>query len=209
MPQLTARPGVPGMDEYADRSSDELRQMVVDAFGPEFRAEADRVQKELLSESHRASALVGAAWLEDQLHKLIGSVLPDDESIQGAFNQPNMNQSRRIDLAFGLGIIGAVEMAELSTIQKTRNKFAHRTSVSFANTDVAQLTECLDRYLPTDYVTTADPADRPHSRYVMAVSFLVASLFLRIQYASQFNEISHRLAMLRFFAEQADKEDSV
>ena len=110
----------------------------------EYEKESDEIRQELSSESPRASVLVGAAWLEEHLFEYIRSVMPDDEKIKQVFISPTHSFWRRIDVAHKLGIIGDNEKETLHIVRNIRNKFAHRTSVSFDDEDVAKLIDQLD-----------------------------------------------------------------
>jgi hypothetical protein len=191
--------------KYEGKSDEEIRQMVVDAFGPEFRKEEDEVRAELRSESPRASVLVGAAWLDDYLCQLLTLTLPQDVTVQSVFLANTRSLGQRIVAAHQLGIIAKTEKEAMDLIRQIRNRFAHRTSVSFDDQDVAALAARLHRYLPARFSSDSDPADQGRSNYVAMVSYYVASLASRTNCARSLNDPAMRLDLLRFVARRVDE----
>jgi len=193
------------MDKYADMSDEEIREMVAEAFGDKFQKESDEIRKELSSESPRASVLVGAAWIDEYLFDYIETALPDDEKLKQVFLSPLRYFGHRIKVAHKLGIIGDNERATLDVIKDIRNKFAHRTSVSFEDEDVVQLIDRLEPYSPPGYSQMRDISNDA-SKYVSVVSYYVASLFVRIRNAIKYEDLETRLGLLRYIASESDKK---
>jgi len=194
------------VDQYEKMSDDEIHQMVADEFGEDFRREADEVNKELLSESPRASVLVGAAWLDQYLAEFLALALPQDGRIVEVFLSPVRSLAHRIETAHKLGIIGSTEKDLMHAVKEIRNKFAHRTSVSFQDRDVVELTSNLTPFLPPNYTPGPTPGDLPHAKYVGAISYLVASLHTRIKHANLVRGLDMQLDYLRFVAARVDEE---
>ena len=194
------------MSQFEEMSDEEIRQMVSDEFGEDFRSEADEVSAELLSESPRASVLVGAAWLDQYLVEFLSTVLPQDDRIAEVFLSPIRYLGHRIESAHKLGIIGSSEKEAMMAVKDIRNKFAHRTSVSFVDPDIVQLASKLDSFLPPKYTPSSKPGDATHAKYVSAIAHQVASLHTRIKHTKLFPAIDTRLEYLRFVTERVDEE---
>lgn len=85
---------------------------------------------EIEGQSDRAAAIVGAAWVEEELESAIRLFLIDDkESIKRLFGKssPLSSFSAKIDLACVLGMCSRVIAKDLHTIREIRNDFAHNT----------------------------------------------------------------------------------
>jgi hypothetical protein len=191
---------MPALDKYHGKTDEQIRQMTIDAFGADFRREADEVSKELLSESPRASVLVGAAWLDDYLRRMIASALPPDELTQRVFLGTLRSLGQRINAARDLGIISESEKVAMDLAKQIRNAFAHRTSVSFDNPDVQALAAKLEPHLPDTYAPGSAPIEEPRRMYVALVSYYVASLASREKYAREMSDLDLRLEFMRFVA---------
>ena len=84
--------------------------------------------EEMNSESDRAVAIVGAAWVEEALSDSITSFLQVHETAHRnlfAGNTPLSTFSAKIDLARLLGIVSDTIWSDLHIIRKIRNQFAH------------------------------------------------------------------------------------
>ena len=84
--------------------------------------------KEFQHESPRASALVGAAYLDYCLGKIIAAFLTDEKlaaDLVNGFNAPLGTFNARIRMAFALGLISKDEYYNLELVRKIRNEFAH------------------------------------------------------------------------------------
>lgn len=83
---------------------------------------------EMEGQSDRAAAIVGAAWIEEELEAAIRSFLIDDkESVKRLIGKssPLSNFSAKIDLACLLGMCSRAITKDLHTIREIRNDFAH------------------------------------------------------------------------------------
>ena len=89
------------------------------------------------NESDRASAVLGGAYLEEILDRVLRGCLITDEHIERHFN----NASQKVHLLFALGVVDGQEREELLTIQKVRNFFAHHVldANDFNNSAIAGL----------------------------------------------------------------------
>lgn len=99
-------------------------------------------------ESDRGCVLSAAAFLDNELGKLLKSVLIQDDSILKVLFEgygPLATFSARIDLAYGLGYIAPMQRRDLHLIRKIRNIFAHRTGkVTFDDNHISS--RCLELY---------------------------------------------------------------
>lgn len=83
---------------------------------------------EMDGQSDRATAIVGAAWVEEELEAAIRSFLIDDkESAKRLLGKssPLSSFSAKIDLACLLGMCSRDIAKDLHTIREIRNEFAH------------------------------------------------------------------------------------
>lgn len=83
---------------------------------------------ELENQSDRGVAIIGTAWLEEQLQVAIKSRLEDDKATWSRLFEnsgPIATFSARIDLARLLGIVDQDVYSDLQMIRKIRNDFAH------------------------------------------------------------------------------------
>ncbi|MEH0166709.1 MltR family transcriptional regulator [Roseateles microcysteis] len=128
-------------------------------------------RRALSDESDRGCALFAAAYLDTALEGLFrASILEgkktDEELFEGS--APLATFSARIKLAYYLGIVSAEVRADLETIRKIRNDFAHdATILSFESQSIAD--RC--RHLGFSY---QDAAARPRAHFTAAASGLVA-----------------------------------
>ncbi|MCK9197463.1 MAG: hypothetical protein M0P16_10835 [Syntrophales bacterium] len=99
-------------------------------------------------ESDRGCVLTAAAYLDNELAKLLQKVLIQDEKLfKELFDGtgPLATFSSRIDLAYGLGYLAPLQRRDLHLIRKIRNIFAHRTGeITFDDNEVSS--RCLELY---------------------------------------------------------------
>jgi DNA-binding MltR family transcriptional regulator len=84
--------------------------------------------EEFQAESDRACAVLGAAFLDEQLRSLLESFFVDDQrKVKELFYQsgPLASFSSRTSLAYVLGFLSPSEVHDLDLIRKIRNDFAH------------------------------------------------------------------------------------
>jgi len=110
--------------------------------------EFEAFYKEFASESDRASAVLGAAKIDDILMRILNSRLvppvdtKSDELL--AANGPLGTMSARIDMVYRLGLISEDFRRSLHLIRKIRNTFAHNLEgCSFALSSVKSQTNAL------------------------------------------------------------------
>lgn len=136
-------------------------------------AEFVAFRRALSEESDRGCALFAAAYLDSALEGLFRSSVVegkkiDEELFEGS--SPLATFSGRIKLAYYLGLISAEFRADLETIRKIRNDFAHdATLLSFETQSIAD--RC--RNLGFSY---QEPTARPRAHFTAAASGLVATI---------------------------------
>jgi hypothetical protein len=204
--RICERDEMPIKTKFSKYSEEELSNKIIKEFSPEYRKESIVIRKELLSESPRASVLVGAAWLDNYLSELIQISFPEDEIIRKVVKEFIPNFSQRIIIANKLGIIGDNEKKVINIIRDIRNKFAHRAIISFKDEDVIQLTNKLNTFLPPGYSPDENPDDEQRSKYIAVISVIVSYLFLRIKRIKTIKEYSMRLDLLRSIAKKMDEQ---
>jgi len=114
-----------------------------------FADEANVFSKQLMGESDRGAALVGAAYLDELLARLFKAKLFDQkisEELLSGYG-PLSSFSARINMAYCLGWIGPETYRDLNLLRKIRNEFAHaHAPVTFAHPGV--LSRCDELELP-------------------------------------------------------------
>lgn len=138
-----------------------------------YRAEFLAFRSALSEESDRGCVLFAAAYLDTALEGLFrASVLEekkiDEELFEGS--APLATFSGRIKLAYYFGFISAEFRADLETIRKIRNDFAHNATIlSFDTQSIAD--RC--RNLGFSY---HEPDARPRAHFTSAVTGLVSTI---------------------------------
>jgi DNA-binding MltR family transcriptional regulator len=137
--------------------------------------------EEFQGESDRACAVLGPAFLDEQLRALLEAFLVNDpgrvpDLFEGAAG-PLASFSARIGMSYALGFLAPSEMRDVDLIRKIRNDFAHELhGVSFQSSSVAsrcrELTGCNHLVPFTGEMT-------PRLRFVMTVLFLANWIALR------------------------------
>jgi DNA-binding MltR family transcriptional regulator len=116
-------------------------------FFPPTTEELREALEQFKSERPRAAAVMAAAWVDDGLRALLAAYLGRDKKVAADVLQeggPLGSFGVRIKMAYLLGLITDGLRAELDTIRKVRNEFAHvRTRVSFKTEKVKNWTESL------------------------------------------------------------------
>jgi mannitol operon repressor len=105
----------------------------------------------LNKESERGAVLIAGAMLDDALALAIQRRLvdhKDTKKLTDGFNAPLGTFSARILGAFSLGIISEAEYAEMETLRKVRNKFAHGVTASFKDQQLKDLCQNLKGCVP-------------------------------------------------------------
>ena len=137
--------------------------------------------EEFQNETDRSSAILGAAFLDELLAKLIARfILEDDQTandlLRGAF-APGGTFSSRILIVFSLGLISSDERHDLQLINRIRNKFAHELSgISFEQDSIKA--QCNQFILPKlgeeagIYSNTKDPRQLFINCVLMMATFM-------------------------------------
>lgn len=92
------------------------------------RADLRGLRFEYQNESDRAAAIVGAAFLDEQIKEYIKQFLVDNEKVVSELFAPDRSLGAfgsRIQIAFALGLLTEDEYHDLKVIQGIRNTFAH------------------------------------------------------------------------------------
>ncbi len=128
---------------------------------------------ELSKDSDRGAAIVGSAIVEDQLGANLQDFLHHAPTMADRFlfnNGPVATFSAKIDLGLLVGFYSAAVHAELTTIRKIRNKFAHSLEVKgFGDQQISDWA----KNLTLGEIHSADTADtsrKPSSSIWFAVS---------------------------------------
>jgi len=110
--------------------------------------EVVQLREMLGKESDRGCVLSAAAFLENELGRLLKKVLVQDEKLFKVLFEgygPLATFSARIDLAYGLGYLAPLQRRDLHLIRKIRNIFAHRAGeVTFEDSEISS--RCLELY---------------------------------------------------------------
>ena len=135
---------------------------------------------EIEGQSDRAAAIVGAAWVEEELEAAIRSFLIDDkESIKRLLGKssPLSSFSAKIDLACVLGMCSRVIAKDLHTIREIRNDFAHNMLAK----DNAKLSfnsgHIRDKCMTLKCVAHEDP-ETPRVAFVRACAILNSEFYI-------------------------------
>ena len=129
--------------------------------------EAAVVFKLLAEESDRGAAVVGAAYVDEQLKALLQAKMVDDK----AFNKivgKRPSSAFCANLAFAMGWIGVRTNYDLEQVRNIRNEFAHLHSpLNFSSPTIRKRCSALEmpKSLPADLVT-------PKDQYCFTVSIL-------------------------------------
>jgi len=135
---------------------------------------------EIENQSDRGSAIVGAAWIEEELKTAIKSKLLDDEGVWDNLfktSGPHGSFSSCIDLAYLINIITKCQHSDLQKLRKIRNEFAHELvsreieSLSFESTNIK------DRCMSLACVKEKD-GHTPRQVFCRACKTLYSDLYL-------------------------------
>ena len=84
--------------------------------------------KEIETQTDRGAAIIGSAWVEEELYAAIESFLEKDKNAwERLFRKsgPLSSFSAKIDLARLLGVVSGIVASDLHIIRGVRNEFAH------------------------------------------------------------------------------------
>jgi len=141
------------------------------------REDWDGFLKEFQGESDRAAAIVGAAFLDEQLRFLLEEFLVDDTESKDLLEGTLRGVTVRRRAAFCLGFLSALEFRDIGRIVGIRNRFAHQLhGLSFADSDIAAQCDALElppKILPSDWRVTS------RDKYVISTQQIATWLALR------------------------------
>jgi hypothetical protein len=134
-------------------------------------------------ESDRVVVIVGAAFLDAILERLIASFLIEGKESKEMFEYPNVFGAfgARIKVAYVLGLLTREEYHDLKIIKDVRNDFAHSMQGgSFSEQSVADQCSRL-KYSKRSFESWRQEGvpDTPRYRFLHTLNGLCALLFLR------------------------------
>ncbi|ARS52303.1 hypothetical protein B9G99_04920 [Kushneria konosiri] len=137
---------------------------------------------EFQGETDRGSALVGAALIDERLHRLLESHFIEckesNELIKGS-NAPLGSFSTRIKMAYCLDLITELKYKECELIRRIRNEFAHQVhGLTFTDNKVYDL--CNNLHANTPDGTRLDGNAR--QLYINSVILVSLALWYRPEY---------------------------
>jgi|WetSurMetagenome_2_1015567.scaffolds.fasta_scaffold174759_2 DNA-binding MltR family transcriptional regulator len=106
----------------------------------EFYRTWEQAKEEIFGKADRSVSIVGAAFLDDILGKMIRLFMVENcEDVDQLFTgmNPLSTFSARIRIAYALGLVTKDEYHDLKIIKDVRNRFAHHINCSFANQSVS------------------------------------------------------------------------
>lgn len=141
---------------------------------------------ELLAESDRGAALVGTAFLDQQLEKILRSHFVSkaaaDKMLKDVF-APLSSFSARIVAAQGLGLITQAEACECNIARKIRNLFAHQAhGLEFDSKEVSALTKSLTAPHPPGI----NISDNPRQLFNNSIRILTLAFWYRAEHSLEF-----------------------
>lgn len=93
-------------------------------------------------DNDRAIVIVGLAFIEDLLLHILENFFPDNsktvENLLG-YTGSLGNINSKISLLYTLGFIDKIVMQDLNKVAQIRNKFAHKTNISFVDKSIEKL----------------------------------------------------------------------
>ncbi|HEV2382975.1 MAG TPA: MltR family transcriptional regulator [Terriglobia bacterium] len=148
-------------------------------------AEANAWAKELFNESDRGAVLIGSAYLEQMVERLLRAKMIGNSKVVDGLFEPHSALSTFASctgLVYALGWIGSQMHADLSAIRKIRNDFAH-SALPLTLEDPSARDRCKNlqvlKFEPQRELKTAK------DHFVVAVFFLVLQLTKLLQEASK------------------------
>ncbi|SPR97363.1 MltR family transcriptional regulator [Cupriavidus taiwanensis] len=159
-----------------------LREVVLETL-KEFPPEAQesiktymKFRRLLSEESDRGCALVGAAYLDEEITKLLRSRMVENKSNSDALlnqGRPIGTFSAKIRVAYAMGLIPEDVFRDISAIREIRNKFAHlHGPLSFDDQSIRD--QC--RSLRTAIPSKKDSSPRARFIHVVTTVFTAMSI---------------------------------
>jgi len=142
--------------------------------------------EELQAETDRGLPLVGAALVDEKLHKTLQSFFIEGKSAKKLLTSPNAplgTFSSRVEACYSMGLIDQFEYQEIGLIRKIRNEFAHaRHGLSFQNKKIMGLCTSLQSPIPDD---TNGVSTTAKFRLVNAIVCIVLRLYYRPEWVEK------------------------
>jgi mannitol operon repressor len=142
--------------------------------------EWNAILKELQTETPRGSAIVGMAFLDECLHRLLAALMVDKKSEVRKLLEdsgPLATFYGRILAAYCLGLINQEEFDDLNVIRQIRNEFAHNPrGLSFDNKRIINWCDKLQH--PKDYPLVRGLSDAETARFKFTWAIVLISVQL-------------------------------
>lgn len=142
--------------------------------------------EELQAETDRGLPLVGAALIDEKLHKTLEFFFVDGKSTKKLLTEPNAplgTFSSKIEACYSLGLIDKFEYQEIGLIRRIRNEFAHaKHGLSFESEKIKGLCTSLQSPLPDD---TDKAKITTRFRLVNAIVCIVLRLYYRPEWVEK------------------------
>jgi len=136
--------------------------------------------QELERQSDRGAAIVGLAWVEEALHESLISFLEDEKKAQERlFRQsgPLAALATKIDLALLLGMCTQVIAADLHSLRRIRNDFAHTVLADDNSALTFETAKIRDRCMALQCVAHED-VDGPRHAFIRACAVLNSDFYI-------------------------------
>ncbi|HEY6529167.1 MAG TPA: hypothetical protein VIZ65_10770 [Cellvibrionaceae bacterium] len=134
---------------------------------------------EIENQSDRGSAIIGTAWVEEELKAAIKSKLVDDEKVWDNLfraSGPLGSFSSSIDLAYMIKVITKSQHSDLQQIRKIRNDFAHKLVSNEIESLTFETTNIRDRCMSITCVKEKEGATARHV-FCRACAILYSDLY--------------------------------
>ncbi len=133
--------------------------------------------KEFQGESDRATAILGAAFLDEHLRFLLEGFLIDDPESKNLLAGALRGVTVRARAAFCLGFLNPIEYRDIGRIIWIRNRFAHQLhGLSFADIDITAQCDALElplKIIPNNWQV------KSRDKYVVSVHQIATWVTLR------------------------------
>ena len=133
--------------------------------------------KEFQGESDRAAAILGAAFLDEQLRFLLETFLIDDSESKNLLDSALRGIAVRAKAAFSLGFLSPLEYRDIGRIINIRNRFAHLLhGLTFKDPEITAQCDALElpsKILPSNWKVTS------RDKYVVSTQQISTWIVLR------------------------------
>lgn len=133
----------------------------------------------------RAMAVLAAAFLDEKLYEMLETYFVED-SAKDILDKIVDKLDSRIQVAYGVGLIGPEMRRDLDLVRKIRNEFAHSLhGRSFADDDIANRCRELRACDLTD-IKNVDPRSRfASSAFILSTQIALLALSVKRQHAAK------------------------